>query len=96
MVTRAPALPTYQTAAGALEGHNGEGLRLIGYTFARTLLIAPMFIVLGMETRKAFLGAFMASALMSTFVVLRIFDTKQHGLMGVKRLPAARHRPRRR
>jgi hypothetical protein len=85
-------LPSYSTAAQVLEGHNGAGLRLVGWTVARTLMIAPPMMVVGVPTKQAFIGAMLASALMSTFVVLRIFDARSTGLAGVnrRRVPARR------
>jgi hypothetical protein len=91
----APALPTYRTAASALEGDKGAGLRLLGWTVMRTLLIAPPMMIVGCSTKKAWLGAMGASALISVFTLLRIFDARATGLAGVKPLPAYRARRRR-
>lgn len=79
------ALPSYQTAAAVLEGDKGSGLRLAGWTVARTLMIAPPMMLVGVPTKQAFIGAMLASGLMSTFVVLRIFDARHTGLAGVNR-----------
>jgi hypothetical protein len=87
-----PALPTYQTAAHALEGQNGSGARLIGYTALRTVMIAPWFMIGGMPAKQAFFWSALASGTMSIFVLLRIFDARATGLAGIKR-PAAPTRP---
>lgn len=87
------ALPTYRTAAHVLEGDKGSGVRLLGWTVARTLLIAPPMMIVGIPAKQAFAGAAIASGLISIFTVLRIFDARQTGLAGVKR---ATRRPRRR
>jgi hypothetical protein len=87
------ALPSYRTAARALEGDKGSGVRLFGWTVARTLLIAPPMLVVGVPQRQAWLGAAIASGLMSVFVMLRIFDAKHTGLAGIKH--AHRYRRRR-
>ena len=69
-----PSLPTYHTVADALEKQNGAGVRLAGWTIARTLLIAPPMMVVGVEPKRAFLGAFLGSALISVFTLLRIYN----------------------
>lgn len=66
------SLPTYHTAADVLEKKNGSGLRLFGWTIARTIMIAPPFIVVGVPWKKALLGAGLASALISIFTLVRI------------------------
>lgn len=78
-------LPTYRTAARVLEGDKGSGVRLIGWTVARTLLIAPPMMVVGIPTKQAFAGAAIASGLISIFTLLRIFDARSTGLAGLKR-----------
>lgn len=80
-----PALPSYQTAAAVLEGDKGSGLRLAGWTVARTIMIAPPMMLVGVPAKQAFVGAAMASVLMSTFVLLRIFDARHTGLAGINR-----------
>lgn len=86
-------LPTYRTAARVLEGQTGSGVKLIGWTFARMALIAPPMMIVGVPTRQAFLGAGLASALISSLTLLRIFNAGDgsSNLMGPARL-----RPRRR
>lgn len=78
------ALPSYRTAASVLEGDKGSGIRLAGWTLARTLMIAPPMMLVGVPTRQAFIGAGIASGLMSVFVLLRIFDARHTGLAGLK------------
>jgi hypothetical protein len=69
-----PALPTYRTVADVLEKKNGSGIRLAGWTIARTLMIAPPFLAVGVPARKAFAGAVLASGLISIFTLLRIYN----------------------
>jgi hypothetical protein len=77
------ALPTYRTAANVLEGQNGSGLRLAGWTVARMFMIGPPMMLVGVPTKQAFLGAGIASGLISIFTMLRIFDATHTGLAGV-------------
>jgi len=79
-----PALPTYHTAASVLEGHNGSGLRLVGWTALRTALIAPPMMLVGIPAKQAFLGAGIASGLISLFTLMRIFNATHTGLAGVR------------
>lgn len=81
------ALPTYKTAATVLEGDKGSGIRLAGWTVARTLLIAPAMQIVGVPAKQAWLGATIASGVMSIFVLLRIFDARATGLAGLKKPP---------
>jgi hypothetical protein len=81
---REARLPTYRTAARVLEGHTGSGIRLIGWTIARTALIAPPMMLVGVPAKQAFYGAAVASALISSLTLLRIFNGRQSGLEGVK------------
>lgn len=92
------SLPTYRTAARVLEQDKGSGLRLAGWTVARTLLIAPPFMVFGVPAKQAFGGAALASSLISLFTLLRILDARTTGLAGLKgqKQLAARRRPTRR
>lgn len=76
-------LPTYSTAAKVLERDKGSGLRLAGWTVARTVLIAPPFMLVGVPAKQAFAGAAIASAMISIFTVLRLFDARNTGLAGV-------------
>lgn len=66
------ALPTYQTVADVLEKKNGSGWRLAGWTVARTLMIAPPMMVAGVPAKQAFVGAALASAMISVFTLARI------------------------
>lgn len=89
-------LPTYKTAAEVLERDKGSGVRLAGWTVARTLLIAPPMMLVGVPARQAFLGAAFASTLISVFTLLRLFDARTTGLAGVQphlRRLAFRRRP---
>ena len=64
-----PILPTYQSAAAALEKKNGAGLRLVGWTLARATLIAGGMLIVGVRLDKAVAGAVVASALVTTLAV---------------------------
>lgn len=99
-MSSAARLPTYKTAAEVLERDKGSGVRLAGWTVARTLLIAPPMMMVGIPARQAFLGAALASSLISVFTLLRLFDAQKTGLAGVQphlrrlafRRPASRPR----
>lgn len=65
----APKLPTYQNAAAMLEHRNGSGWRLAGWTMARSLLILPGMLAVGVKPKKAIAGALIASGLISLLVV---------------------------
>lgn len=80
------ALPTYATVADALEKKNGAGLRLAGWTIARTLLIAPPMMMVGVKPARAFGGAAIASGLISIFTLLRIYNA-EFETRGSRRLP---------
>jgi len=64
-----PALPTYQSAAAVLERKNGAGLRLAGWTVARSALIAAGVMLAGVPVKKAVVGGLIASVLISTLAV---------------------------
>ena len=68
----APQLPTYQTIASVLEKKTGSGVRLLGWTVARTVLIAPFMVMVGVPWKKAFLGAVIASCAISSLALLRL------------------------
>lgn len=68
------SLPTYQTVASVLEGKNGSGIRLAGWTVARTLLIAPPMMAVGVSPKRAFAGAALGSALISIFTLVRVYN----------------------
>lgn len=93
LAVRKPALPTYRTAAAVLEGHTGSGIRLAGWTVARTMMIAPPMMLVGVPAKQAFIGAMLSSSLISVFTLLRIFNARETGLAGVRR---ARRMPRKR
>lgn len=86
------SLPTYRTAAHVLERDKGSGWRLAGWTVARTFLIAPPMMLVGVDTDTAFTGAAIASGLISVFTLLRIFDARTTGLAGVPSYRARRPR----
>lgn len=85
------ALPTYKTSAALLERKKGSGIALVGWTVARTLMIAPPMMLFGVPAWQAWAGATAASVLISLFTVLRIFNANQTGL-GRPRLARARAR----
>ena len=87
-----PQLPTYLASAAVLENKTGSGIKLIGWTVLRTLLIAPPMMIVGVDSRRAWLGAAFASSLMSTLVLLRLFNAGQEGLSSHKSLGAPRKR----
>lgn len=66
------ALPTYATVADVLEKKNGSGWRLAGWTVARTVMIAPPLLAVGIPAKQAFAGAALASVLISLFTLERI------------------------
>ncbi len=79
------AIPTYNTAASVLERKNGAGLRLIGWTVLRTAMIAPPMMFVGVPTRKAFTGALIASAVISGFTLLRLYNAGPIGGLAGRR-----------
>lgn len=95
------ALPTYRTAARTLEQKKGAGLQLAGWTILRTIMIAPPMMVVGVDTKTAFLGAGLASILISTFTLVRLFDHRHTGFAGTRGhrnrfAPRSSRHPRRR
>lgn len=80
-------LPTYKTAAEVLERDKGAGVRLLGWTVARTILIGPPMMLVGVPAKQAFLGAGLASSMISLFTLLRLFDARNTGLAGLKTKP---------
>jgi hypothetical protein len=75
-------MPTYRSAARVLEGQKAAGWELAGWTVARTILIFPPMMAVGVPFKQALLGAGLASMLISTLAALRIFDAKHMGLKG--------------
>lgn len=67
-----PSLPTYKAAAEFLEKKNGSGIRLLGWTFVRMLLIGPPMLLVGIPFRKALLASLLSSGLISGITVLRV------------------------
>lgn len=78
-------MPTYLSAAEVLEKKTGSGYKLLGWTVLRTLLIAPPMMIVGVDSRRAWLGAGLASGLISSLAMLRIFNAGQSGLGAPKR-----------
>jgi hypothetical protein len=70
--TMTPALPTYATVADILEKKNGAGIRLVGWTVARTVLIAPGMMLVGVPWKKALLGSLVASVGISLLTLARV------------------------
>lgn len=90
-MSKQAALPTYRTAAAVLEGHTGSGLRLAGWTVARTIMIAPPFMVVGVPFGQALKGAMLASGLISLFTLVRLHHGRKTNLKGTAyRKPARR------
>lgn len=90
-----PGLPTYATVADVLEKKNGSGIRLLGWTIARAVLIAvPFKLVLYRRVSwgDAFLGAAAASAAISVLTLMRISKAGQAVAGVAGRLPPGRYR----
>lgn len=68
----APQLPTYRTIAAVLEKKTGSGIRLAGWTVARTALIFPFMMLAGAPTKKALLWSVIASCAISSLALLRL------------------------
>ena len=93
---RPASLPTYKTAAAVLEGRTGSGVKLAGWTVARTIMIAPAFLFVGVDAKKAWGGAALASLMITGFTLLRIANGGAQ-LEGAKAVAKSqRRRPRRR
>lgn len=69
-----PKLPTYRTVADVLERKNGAGIRLAGWTVARTFLIMPGMLAVGIDPKKAFIGSMLSSSLISVLTLVRIYN----------------------
>jgi len=69
-----PKLPTYRTVADVLERKNGSGIRLAGWTVARTCLIMPGMLAVGVSPQKAFIGSLLSSSLISVLTLVRIYN----------------------
>jgi hypothetical protein len=68
------ALPTYATIADVLEKKNGSGLRLVGWTLARTILIMPGMLAVGISPKRAFAGSLISSSLISVLTLVRVYN----------------------
>lgn len=73
-----PTLPTYQNAAALLERRNGAGWRLVGWTLARSALIATGVTIAGVEPKKALAGGLVASGLITLLAVLCLAGEEPH------------------
>lgn len=71
-----PQLPTYRTIASVLEKRTGSGWKLVGWTFARAVLIAPPMRVVGVPWKQAIGGSLLASVGISLFAMLRIYNAE--------------------
>lgn len=76
------AIPTYATAAKVLSEQTGSGVKMVGWTIARTLLIAPPVLLFTPRDvhSRVWMGAAASSILISVFALLRIFDAKHTAL----------------
>lgn len=81
------ALPTYLSAARFLERKHGSGIKLLGWTVARTLMIGPPMMLVGVSAKRAFGGALLASSLISLFAVLRLYDAGPRPALAGRRQP---------
>jgi hypothetical protein len=79
-----PSMPTYLSAAETLERKTGSGLKLVGWSVLRMLLIAPPILLITPKEmhRRVWIGAAMSTALISILAMLRIFNAGQTGLAG--------------
>lgn len=68
------SLPTYSTIADVLEKKNGSGIRLVGWTLARTLLIIPGLVAVGVQPKKAIVGSMISSSIISVLTLVRIYN----------------------
>jgi len=87
-------MPTYLSSAETLERKTGSGLKLLGWTVLRTLLIAPpILLVTPSEYRqRVWLGAIMSSSLISGLALLRIFNAgPDSSLSGARRRRPMKH-----
>jgi hypothetical protein len=73
--TGKPSLPTYATIADVLEKRTGSGLKLVGWTAARAVLIGVPMLIVKVEPKKAIAGSLLASGFISLFALLRIYAT---------------------
>lgn len=71
-----PNLPTYRTIADVLEKKNGSGIRLVGWTLARSILIGVPMLLVKVEPKKALAGSLLGSAFISLFALIRLFNAE--------------------
>lgn len=74
-----PALPTYQSVAAVLEKQTGSGIKLVGWTFARSVLIIPGMLLVGTEWKKAVFGSLLASSFISVLALARVYNASFQG-----------------
>lgn len=88
------SIPTYKTAANVLSKQTGSGIKMVGWTLARTLLIAPPILLVtdSSQHRRVWIGAGLSSLLISTFALLRIYNASATGIGGRKALSGRRRR----
>jgi hypothetical protein len=67
-----PKLPTYRDGAALVESENGSGWRMVGWTVARSALIAVPMLAIGVRTDKAITGSLLASTAMTALALWRI------------------------
>ena len=99
-----PQLPTYRSVAAFLEKKTGSGIKLFGWTVARTILIAPPMWAVGkmmgekvggfstITWKQAFLGAGVASILISSLAVFRVGKAENEFASAYFKARAARPR----
>ena len=90
------SLPTYRTIADVLEKKNGSGIRLVGWTIARTGMILPFFLLVGVEPKKAIAGSALASTAISVLTLVRVYNAAydQAAADGVRSWASAKVRGR--
>jgi hypothetical protein len=71
-----PSLPTYHTIADVLEKRTGSGIKLLGWTAARSVLIAPFMMVVKVPAKQAIGGSLLASCAISLFALIRIYNAE--------------------
>lgn len=69
------SLPTYHTIADVLEKRTGAGIKLVGWTAARAVLIGVPMLLVKVEPKKAIAGSLLASGFISLFALVRIWNT---------------------
>lgn len=69
------SLPTYATIADVLEKRTGSGIKLVGWTAARAVLIGVPMLLVKVEPKKALAGSLLASGMISLLALFRIWNT---------------------